>query len=143
MAIVTTLCTSFKVALLDAEMDFSSDTVQVFKIALYTDVASLGAATTAYTTTGEVASGGGYTTGGKVLVIGQNPTSTGVVAYLNFDTINWFTTTIVARGALVYSTTSGNPSVFAYDFGSNITTSGGTFKVSFPLSTAVVAILRI
>jgi len=143
LAIVTAICTSFRVALLDAEMDFSSDTSQVFKIALYTDAASLGATTTAYTTTGEVASGGGYTTGGKTLVIGQNPTSSGVIAYMNFTDVTWSSSTIVARGALIYSTTSGNPSVLTWDFGSNRTTSGGNFVVDFPLATANAAILRI
>ena len=54
MAITQAMCTSFKVALLDGEMDFSSDTSQVFKIALYTSAATLSAATTAYATTNEV-----------------------------------------------------------------------------------------
>lgn len=64
MAITQAMCTSFKVALLDGEMDFSSDTSQTFKIALYTSSATLGAATTAYSTSNEV-TGTGYTAGGK------------------------------------------------------------------------------
>ena len=68
MASTHTICTSFKVALLDGEMDFSSDTTQTFKIALYTSSATLGAATTAYTTSNEV-SGTGYTAGGNTLTI--------------------------------------------------------------------------
>ena len=51
MAISQAMCTSFKLALLDGEMDFSSDTSQTFKIALYTSSATLGAATTAYSVT--------------------------------------------------------------------------------------------
>ena len=51
MAITQAMCTSFKKALLDGEMDFSSDTSQTFKIALYTESATLSAATTAYSTT--------------------------------------------------------------------------------------------
>ena len=62
MAITQAMCTSFKVALLDGEMDFSSDTSQTFKIALYTSSATLGAATTAYSTTNEVV-GTAYTAG--------------------------------------------------------------------------------
>ena len=54
MAITQAMCTSFKVALLDGEMDFSSNTSQTFKIALYTSSATLSAATTAYATTNEV-----------------------------------------------------------------------------------------
>ena len=45
MAISQAMCTSFKIALLDGEMDFSSNTGQTFKIALYTSSASLGATT--------------------------------------------------------------------------------------------------
>ena len=68
------MCTSFKVALLNGEMDFSSDTSQSFKIALYTSSATLDASTTAYSTTNEI-SGTGYTAGGNTLTIATNPTS--------------------------------------------------------------------
>ena len=67
MAITQAMCTSFKVALLDGEMDFSSDTSQTFKIALYTSAADLSAATTAYSVTNEV-SGTGYTQGVTLLL---------------------------------------------------------------------------
>jgi hypothetical protein len=60
MAVTQTLCTSFKVALLNGEMDFSSSTSQTFKIALYTSSATLDATTTAYTTTNEVSGTGQY-----------------------------------------------------------------------------------
>ena len=61
-------------------MDFSSDTSQSFKIALYTSSATLNASTTAYSTTNEI-SGTGYTAGGN------NPTNStsGTVAFLNFS----------------------------------------------------------
>ena len=88
MAITQTLCTSFKVALLNAEMDFSSDTSQTFKVALYTSSATLGAATTAYSTTNEV-SGTGYTAGGNTLSIAANPTSSGTTAFLDFSDVTW------------------------------------------------------
>ena len=68
MAITQAMCSSFKTALLNGEMDFSSDTSQTFKIALYTSSATLSAATTAYSTTNEV-SGTGYTAGGNTLTI--------------------------------------------------------------------------
>ena len=64
MAITQAMCTSFKEDLFQKEQDMDSDTI---KIALYTSSASLDAATTAYTTSGEVASGNGYTTGGETL----------------------------------------------------------------------------
>jgi len=98
MAITQAMCTSFKVALLDGEMDFSSDTSQTFKIALYTSSATLGAATTAYSTTNEV-TGTGYTAGGNTLTIAANPASSGTTAFLDFTDTTWTTATITARGA--------------------------------------------
>ena len=85
MAITQAMCTSFKVALLDGEMDFSSDTSQVFKIALYTSAATLSAATTAYATTNEV-TGTGYTAGGQAIIVSTAPTDggSGTTAYLSF-----------------------------------------------------------
>ena len=68
MAIAQAMCTSFKVALLDGEMDFSSNTAQSYKIALYTSSASLDAATTAYTASGEVV-GTNYVAGGNPLTL--------------------------------------------------------------------------
>ena len=94
MAITQAMCTSFKQALLDGEMDFSSDTSQTFKIALFTSSATLDASTTAYATTNEV-SGTGYTAGGNTLTISTNPTTSGTTAYLSFSNTTWSTATIV------------------------------------------------
>ena len=68
MAITQAMATSFKVAILNGEMDFSADTSDTYKIALYTSSATLSAATTAYTTSNEV-SGTGYTAGGESLTL--------------------------------------------------------------------------
>jgi hypothetical protein len=46
MAITQAMATSFKVDILDGTFDFSSGTSQVFKIALFTSSATLGAGTT-------------------------------------------------------------------------------------------------
>jgi hypothetical protein len=83
MAVTQTLCTSFKIALLDGEMDFSGDTSQAFKIALYTSSATLDATTTAYSTNNEV-SGTGYTAGGNTLTIAANPAASGTTVFLDF-----------------------------------------------------------
>ena len=116
MAITQAMCTSFKQALLDGEMDFSSDTAQSYKIALYTSSASLDAATAAYTTSNEV-SGTGYSAGGNTLSISTNPTSTGTTAFLSFATTTWSTATITARGALIYQAGGSTPAVAVLDFG--------------------------
>ena len=142
MAITQAMCTSFKQALLDGEMDFSSDTAQTYKIALYTSSASLDAATAAYTTSNEV-SGTGYSAGGNTLSISTNPTSTGTTAFLSFATTTWSTATITARGALIYQAGGSTPAVAVLDFGSDKGSSAGDFQITFPTADATNAIIRI
>jgi len=145
MAITQAMCTSFKVALLNGEMDFSSDTSQVFKIALFTSAATLDASTTAYSTTNEV-TGTGYTAGGNTLVISTNPTDggSGTTAYLGFSNTTWTHATITARGALIYKADGvTDPAVAVLDFGADKTSTAGDFQVQFPTADATNAIVRI
>ena len=142
MAITQAMATSFKVALLDGEMDFSSNTNDVFKIALYTNSATLNATTTAYTTSNEV-SGTGYTAGGNTLTISTAPTDggSGTTAFLDFADSTWSNATITARGALIYrSSGSGNPAVAVLDFGADKSSTGGSFVIQFPTSSAIIRI---
>ena len=138
------MCTSFKQALLDGEMDFSSNTAQTFKIALYTSSATLAAATTAYTTSNEV-TGTGYSAGGNTLTISTNPTNggSGTTVFLSFANTTWTSSTITARGALVYQSGGGNPSVAVLDFGADKSSSNGDFQIQFPTADATSAIIRI
>jgi hypothetical protein len=136
---------TFLVGLLDGTFDFGTGTTQVYKIALYTNAATLNATTTAYTSTGE-ASGGNYAAGGQVLAVSQVPTignQTGMAtAYLSFTNAAW-TGSITARGALIYlSNGTTNPAVCVLDFGSD-KTSTSTFTVQFPAVTNTSAIIRI
>lgn len=142
MAIAQAMCTSFKKALLDGEMDFSSNTGQSYKIALYTSSATLNATTAAYTTSNEV-SGTGYTAGGNTLSISTAPTTSGTTAYLSFDTTTWSTATITARGALIYQVGGSTPSVAVLDFGGDKTSTAGDFQITFPTADATNAIIRI
>jgi hypothetical protein len=141
----STLTTSFKQALLDGEMDFSSDTAQVFKIALYTSSATLDASTTAYTASDEVANGDGYTTTGNTLTISTNPTNggSGTVVYLSFANTTWSAASITARGALIYQSGGSNPSVAVINFGADKTSTSGDFTIQFPTADATNAIIRI
>lgn len=143
MAITQAMCTSFKVALLNGEMDFSGDTSQTFKIALFTSSATLNAATTAYATTNEVANGNGYTTGGNTLTIAAAPASSGTTAFLDFADTTWTDATITARGALIYKVGGTNPAVAVLDFGGDKISTAGDFTVQFPAADATNAIVRI
>ena len=143
MAITQSMCTSFKVGILDGEFDFGTGTAQVFKIALFTSAATLSAATTAYTTSNEV-TGTGYSAGGNILTVSQVPTSTGTTAFLDFADTTWTTATITARGALIYlANGTTNPAVAVLDFGGDKTSTAGNFTIQFPAADATNAILRI
>tara|TARA_R100000951_G_scaffold114481_1_gene119460 strand:+ start:48 stop:479 length:432 start_codon:yes stop_codon:yes gene_type:complete len=142
MAISQAMATSFKVGVLDGTFDFSSGTSQVFKLALYTSSATLGATTTAYATTNEV-SGAGYSAGGGTLTISQVPTSSGTTAFLDFADLTFSTATITARGALIYKVGGGNPAVAVLDFGSDKTSTAGDFTIVFPTADSSNAIIRI
>ena len=143
MAISQAMCTSFKVGVLNGEFNFNTGTTQTFKVALYTSTATLGAATTAYSTTDEVA-GTGYVAGGNTLVISQVPTSSGTTAFLDFADVTWPSATVTARGALVYlANGTTNPAVAVLDFGADKTSTAGDFTVQFPTPNATNAIVRI
>tara|TARA_R110000751_G_C13701901_1_gene473451 strand:+ start:301 stop:738 length:438 start_codon:yes stop_codon:yes gene_type:complete len=144
MSISQAMCTSFKVALLDAEMDFSANTTQTFKIALYTSSASIDATTTAYTTDNEVV-GTNYVAGGNTLTISTNPTNggSGTVAFLDFADTTWASSSITARGALLYKAGGTNPAIAVLDFGADKTTKTSDFVVQFPAGDAANAIVRV
>jgi len=66
MAISQAVCTSFKQELLVGTHNFTASSGDTFKIALYTSSASLGASTTAFSTSNEVSDSGSYSSGGVV-----------------------------------------------------------------------------
>ena len=143
MAITQALPNSFKKQLLDGDQDFSSAGGDVFKLALYVSTATLGAATTSYTTGGEVSSSGtGYTTGGKALVnSGTSVVST--VAFTDFADLSFTSVTLTARGCLIYNTSFSNSAVAVLNFGADKTATAGTFTIQFPAFTSSAAIIRI
>lgn len=139
MAITQGLCTIFKVNVLKGLENFNTGTPYVYKIALYTDTASLNVSTTAYTTTGEV-TGANYTAGGEILTPSV-PVSTSQVAIVSFNDVTWNSVSITSRGALVYNSTTG-AAVAVLDFGAN-KTSTSAFTILFPTADANNAIIRI
>jgi hypothetical protein len=139
MAITQGLTTSFKLQLLEAVHDFTTD---VFKIAIYTSDAVLGPDILIYTSVGEVTSAG-YTAGGQVLT-GVTVLSGSGVAYVNFNNLTWSNVTFTARGALIYNSTKGNKSVAVYNFGTDQTAGAlNVFNIAMPANTANEALIRI
>jgi len=147
MAITQAMCTSFKVDLLNGIHAFGTTVVRgattadTMYMALYTSSATLDATTTAYTATNEV-SGTGYVAGGQALTT-VAPTSSGTTAYLDFNDETWTSSTITARGALIYNSDQSNKSVAVLDFGADKTSTAGDFTVVFPTADASNAIIRI
>ena len=138
MAITSAFCTSAKGEFLQGTHT-SADT---YKIALYTSAATLDSTTTAYAATNEV-SGTGYSAGGTSLT-GFTVTTSGTTAILDFTTDpSWANATITARGALIYNSTKSNKAVAVLDFGSDKTSTSGTFTVVFPTPDASNGLLRI
>jgi hypothetical protein len=139
-AITQAVCTSFKLEIFQAVHNFTASTGHTFKIALYTSSATLGAATTAYSSSNEV-SGAGYAAGGNSLV-SATPVASGTTAVLDFADTSWTSATITARGALIYNSSVSNKSVTVLDFGSDQVSTAGTFTMVFPVPDASNAILR-
>ncbi len=146
MAISQAMCTSFKDELLEGVHDFRSSGGDTFKLALYTSSADLSAATTAYSSSNEVANSGSYSAGGGSLT-NISPTTSGTTAFTDFDDLSFTSATITARGALIYNTTPAhtytNPSVAVLDFGGDKISTAGTFTIQFPAADSTNAIIRI
>ena len=141
MAITSTLTTSFKKELLEATHNFSASGGNSFKLALYTSSATLGATTTAFTTTGQ-ASGTNYSSGGSALT-NIAPLTSGTVGFTDFSDLTFGTATITARGCMIYNDTNGDKSVATIDFGGDKTSTAGDFTIVFPAAAASTAIIRI
>ena len=144
MAITSAICTSFKVELLKGVHDFTATTGNTFKIALYTSSATLGASTTAYSTSNEItnSSGTAYTAAGATLT-SVTPTSDGTTALCDFSDVSYTSASFTANGALIYNSSQSNKAVAVIAFGGDKTVSSGTFTIQFPTADASNAIIRI
>jgi hypothetical protein len=133
---------AFTLAAKQAMLNGTHQTGHVYKIALYTSAATLSNATTVYSTTNEVV-GTGYTAGGATLS-GRTVSLDGTTAVMTFNNATWPSSTITARGAIIYNdTAAGKPVVSVHDFGSDVTSTNGTFTAPMPAATAAAGVIRI
>ena len=144
MAITSAICTSFKVELLKGVHNFTATTGNTFKIALYDSDATLGASTTAFSTSEEITntSGTAYTSGGATLT-SVTPTSSSTTAICDFADVSFSSASFTANGALIYNSSASNVAVCAIAFGSDKTATNGTFTIQFPTADATNAIIRL
>jgi hypothetical protein len=142
MAITSAVCTSFKVELLKGVHNFSASGGNTFKIALYTSSASLGASTTAYSTSNEI-SGTGYTAAGATLT-SVDPVADSTTAVCDFSDVSYTSASFTANGCLIYNdSASGDPACVVVAFGGDKTVTSGTFTIQFPTADASNAIIRL
>lgn len=137
MAITAAVCSSFKSESLQG-IHLAAD---VYKIALFPSTATLSAATAVYAATGECPATGNYALGGIILA-GYSGTLQGTVGVIDFTTAQWPTSTITARGALIYNSTKAGKAVAVLDFGADITSTNGTFQVAMPAVGAGTSLIR-
>ena len=155
MANTQSMCTSFLGELMTATHNFgvapirAATTADTFKGALYLTTATINAATTAYTATGEV-SGTGYSAGGVAITNATPPSSTnssstaGVGYWTPSASITYTTVTLTTAfdTLLVYNSTQSNKAVSVHTFGSQ-TITAGTFTLTMPANTTSTALLRL
>ena len=155
MANTQSMCTSFMGELMTATHNFgtapirAATTADTFKAALYLTSATVNAATTAYSSTGEV-TGTGYTAGGVAVTnatapIATNSSATAGVAYWTPSASITYTTvtlTTAFDAVLIYNSTQSNKAVSVHTFGSQ-TITAGTFTLTMPSNTTSTALLRL
>ena len=144
MAITSAICNSFKQEILVGTHNFTASTGDTFKIALFTSSATLGASTTAYSSTNEITNdaGSAYTAGGENLT-SVTPVLDSSTAVCDFSDVSWTSATFTANGALIYNSSQSNKAVCAIAFGGDKTATNGTFTVQFPTADASNAIIRL
>ena len=150
MANTQAMCTSFKGDLLQAVHNFGTAPTRAgtgadtFKGALYFATASLGAATTAYSATGEV-TGTNYTAGGNTVTNATAPTTSGTTGYWTPSASLAFTNVTITTAfdtVLLYNSTQSNKAVAVFTFGSQ-TITAGTFTLTMPSNDASNALIRL
>ena len=150
MANSQALCTSFKQEILQGihalgtTVTRGATTADTIKAALYLATGSVGAATTAYSSTNEV-SGTNYTAGGATVTNANTPATSGTTAYWTPSaSISWSTVTLSTAfdAVLLYNSSQSNKAISVHTFGSQ-TVTAGNFTLTMPTNDSTNALIRI
>lgn len=160
MANTQSMCTSFLSELMLGQHQLGASTIvsrgsltspttDTLKAALYLVSATMDAADTVYTATGEV-SGTGYTAGGVTVTNATAPTNTntsataGVGYWTPSASIVYSTVTLSTAfdAVLIYNSTQSNKAISVHTFGSQ-TITAGTFTLTMPSNTTSTALIRL
>jgi hypothetical protein len=115
----------------------TAPTTDTFKAALFVTNNSMGAATTAYSTSGEV-SGTNYTAGGITVTNANAPASGQWTPSASFVYTN-VTLSTAFDTVLVYNSTQSNRAVGVFTFGAQ-TITAGTLTLTMPGSGGLIAV---
>ena len=154
------MCTSFMSELMLGQHQLGASTIvsrgslttpttDTLKAALYLASATINAATTVYSATGEV-TGTNYTAGGVTVTNATAPTSTnssataGVAFFTPSASFTYTTVTLTTAfdTVLLYNSTQSNKAISVHTFGSQFITAG-TFTLTMPSNTTTTALLRL
>ena len=150
MANTQAMCTSFMQELMTATHNFTTGTGNTFKAALYFSSATINAATTVYSTSGEV-TGTNYVAGGVTVTNGTSPLSTNAsatagTAYWTPSASLTYTNVTINSAAfnavLIYNSSASDKAVSVHTFGDQ-TVTAGTFTLTMPSNTTSTALLRL
>lgn len=125
---------SFKRDIMNGSIDLDTDTI---KVMLVTSSYTVSASHTKRSDITNEVSGTGYTAGGSAI---GSPTVTNVSTNGVFDgsDVSWTTSTITARGAVLYKSRGGASSadelICYLDFGTDKVSTAGTFTISWNAS---------
>ena len=145
MAIASAVCNTFKTEVLRAIHNFTASSGDTFNLAMYTSSASMGASTTAYSSTNEISNSAGsaYSAKGKALT-SVTPALDSSTAVCDFANISWTSASFTANGCLIFNDdAAGDPAVCVIAFGGDKVVTNGTFTIEFPAADSSNAILRI
>lgn len=144
------MATSFKKELLLGHHNFgvgvirAATTIDSFKAALYLASATVNAATTVYSATGEV-TGSGYTAGGVAVTFATPPNTTGTTAFVTPSAniiYSGVTLTTTFDAVLLYNSTQADKAVSVHTFTAQ-TITAGTLTLTMPVNDATTGLLRL
>jgi len=144
------IATSFKAEVMSGIHALGTSVVRAgtgadsLKAALFLASASIGAATTAYSATGEV-SGTGYSAGGIAVTNATAPTTSGTTGFWTPSgnlVFSGVTLTTAFDFVLIYNSTQSNKAIAAYTFGSQ-TITAGTLTLTMPTNDATHALIQL
>lgn len=150
MANTQAFCSQAKVDMMNGKHALGATVVRgattkdTYKAALYLATATVNAATTVYSSTGEV-TGTNYTAGGVTVTTGTAPALDSTTAHFTPSASIVFTNVTLATAfdaVLIYNSSQSNIALSVHTFGSQ-TVTAGDFTLTMPTNDGTTGLIRI